>query len=415
LCNIAEILDTLFMKKYLLIAAVLVAFTACKEEKDETAFVGILTNTTPVGTLSVEQVKSLMTDYTNFKPFVQTGVSIYKVEYNTVLNSNTLKVSGLFVIPADISAQTPVVVYNHGTMQKDDAPSFCNASNYSADIKLCYIFASVFKCATLIPDYIGYGTSSSTMHPYIHAETLGQTSLDIIRAYADYTKITPDATPANSNVVILGYSEGGYTSVALHKKIQETAPDINIVKTYAGAGPYDVENFVKEVLRKDEDLSANSISSYLWVLSTYKEYSGYTKTYDQIFSEKDNEILRNNNYSLGYLAKYPQNLNPQNLFRKEFIDTVLNDKDAEFGKILKENSLADFVPSDSLILFHSEADSWVYVSNSINAYNKIKMKQKNAPVRIELIPAEANKDHEAAAAIFIESAIFNMYTTQVFY
>ncbi|MDR2287111.1 MAG: hypothetical protein LBE04_06515 [Prevotellaceae bacterium] len=401
------------MKKYLLIVAVLVAFTACKEEKDDPAFVEFLTNTTPAGTLSVEQVKSLMTDYTSFKPFVQTGVSIYRVEYNTTLNNNNIKVSGLFVIPADISSQTPVVVYNHGTMHKDSAPSFCNASNYSTDIRLCYIFASVFKCVTLIPDYIGYGTSSSTTHPYIHAETLGQTSLDIIRAYADYTKITSGAMPANSNVIILGYSEGGYASVALHKKIQETAHDINIVKTYAGAGPYDVENFVKEVLRQDEDLPANSISSYLWVLSTYKEYSGYTKPYDQIFSEKDNEILENNNYSLDYLAKYPINLNPQNLFRKEFIDTILNDKDVEFGKILKRNSLTDFVPSDSLVLFHSEADSWVYVSNTINAYNK--MKQKNAPVRYEIIPAEANKDHEEAAAIFIESAIINMYVTQVFY
>jgi pimeloyl-ACP methyl ester carboxylesterase len=397
------------MKKYILIIAVLVAFTACKKEKDEPESVEFLTKTTLIGTMNVEQVKSIMMDYASFKTLVQTGISLYKIEYNTTLNNEKTAVSGMFVIPADVSEQTPVVVYNHGTMYKNEAPSFCNTSNYYMDIGLCYIFASILKCAILIPDYIGYGISSHTEHPYIHAESLGQTSLDIIRAYIDYTKITPEATPANKNVVILGYSEGGYVSVALHKRIQETAPDINIVKTYAGAGPYDIENFVKEVLRQNHDLPSYSISSYLWVLSTYKTYSGYSRTYDLIFSEADNEILKNNSYSLGYLANYPINLNPQNLFQEEFINMILNDKDTEFDKILKENTLTDFVPSDSLILFHSEADSWVYVNNTINAYDK--MRRKGAPVRCEIIPAEENKDHGEAATLFFWSTVVNMFTT----
>ncbi|MDR2383865.1 MAG: hypothetical protein LBD76_08310 [Prevotellaceae bacterium] len=399
------------MKKYLLLLTVLVAFTACRKEKDELEFVETLTKTSIVGTMSIEQVQSLMSDYASFKPYIQTGISLYKIEYNTVFNGDRMNVSGMFVIPADLPEQTPVIVYNHGTMHKDEAPSFCTPSSYSMDIGLCYICAALFKCAILIPDYIGHGISSSVMHPYIHAESLGQTSLDIIRAYYDYTKITPNATLANNKVIILGYSEGGYTSVALHKKIQETAPDIDIVKTYAGAGPYDVENFVKEVLQQNHDLPAYSISSYLWVLSTYITYSGYSKSYGQIFSAEDDEILRNNNYSLGYLAQYPINLNPQNLFQKEFIDIILEDKDTEFSKILKENTLTGFVPADSLILFHSEADSWVYVSNTVNAYNK--MKSKGAPVRCEIIPESENKDHGDAAISFFYSTFVNVLTTGV--
>jgi acetyl esterase/lipase len=400
------------MRKYLLLLTVIVAFTACKKEKDELEFIETLTKTTLAGTMNIEQVRSLMTDYASFKPYIQTSISLYKIEYNTTFNGNKINVSGLFVIPADLPEQAPVIVYNHGTMHKDEAPSFCTASNYYMDIGLCYICASLFKCAILIPDYIGHGISSFTMHPYIHAESLGQTSLDIIRAYADYTKITPDATPANSKIIILGYSEGGYTSVALHKKIQETAPDLDIVKTYAGAGPYDVENFVKEVLQQNHDLPAHSISSYLWVLSTYMTYSGYSRTFEQIFSAEDDEILKKNNYSLGYLAQYPINLNPQNLFQEEFIDMILNDKDTEFSKILKENTLTGFVPSDSLILFHSEADSWVYVSNTVNAYDK--MKSKGAPVRCEIIPEGENKDHGDAAMSFFMSTFMNVFSTGIF-
>jgi hypothetical protein len=400
------------MKKYLLLVTVLVALVSCKEENGDIEIAEILTNTKLAGTMNIEQVKSIMTDYASFKPLVQTDISIHSVEYNTVLNGDEIKVSGLFIIPANVSAQTPVVVYNHGTMHKNEAPSFCNTSNYYMDIGICYIFSSIFNCVILIPDYIGHGISSHTVHPYIHAESLGQTSLNIIRAYIDYTNITPNATPANRNVVILGYSEGGYTSVALHKKIQESNYGVNVVKTYAGAGPYDVENFVKEVLMKDEDLSSNSISSYLWVLSTYINYSAYIKDYERIFSEADNKILRNSNYALGYLVNYPINLNPQNLFRPEFIDTVLNGKDTKFSEIIKDNTLVNFVPSDSLILFHSEADSWVYVSNTNNAYNK--MKNKGAPVRREIIPVEENRDHGDAITEFFQSTIFNIFATQIF-
>jgi hypothetical protein len=400
------------MRRYLLLVIVLVAFTACKKEKDNLELVETLTKTALAGTMSIDQVKAMMEDYANFRAFVQTGISIHKVEYATMLNDEEIEVSGLFVIPTDVSEHAPVVVYNHGTMHKDEAPSFCNTSNYYMDIGLCYIFAAIFKCAILIPDYIGHGISLSTEHPYIHAESLGQTSLDIIRAYIDYTKITPNAMPANKNIVVLGYSEGGYASVALHKKIQETASDINVLKTYAGAGPYDIEHFIKEVLSQNSDLSDYSISSYLWVLSTYKTYAGYSQTYDRIFSDADNEILKNSNYSLGYLAQYPINRNPQNLFREEFIDTILNDKDTELGDILKENTLTGFVPSDSLILFHSEADSWVYVSNTINAYDK--MKRNGAPVRCEIIPAIEQKDHSDAAMMFFQSTIMNVYMTGLF-
>jgi hypothetical protein len=401
------------MRKYLLLISVFVAFTACnKEEKEDTASVETLVNATRVGTMSAEQVKQIMTDYANYRPFVQSGFDLYRVEYNTPFNNDKLQVSGLFVIPEFLSSQTPVVVYNHGTSDKSGAPSLCNTSKFPVDIGLCYIFASIFQCAILIPDYIGYGTSSSVMHPYIHAKSLGQTSFDIIKAYIDYTKITPGATDANKNIVILGYSEGGYTSVALHKTIQESDSDINVLKTYAGAGPYDIENFVKEILRQDKDFSPHIIASYLWTLSTYKEYSGFSKPYEEIFSATDNQVLKNNNYALGYLAQYPINLNPQNLFQENFIDSVLNNRYTDFQKILKENTLTDFVPSDSLILFHSEADSWVFVNNTINAYNK--MKSKNAPVRCEIIPRAENKDHSEAATVFLRSCIFNIFTTQVF-
>jgi len=397
--------------KILSLIVFITAFCACRNEKDEITGETLVVAKS-VGILTAEQIKSFMTDYASYKPFAQNDISIYNVEYNTPCNAEEFKVSGLFVIPTNVSAQTPVVVYNHGTIGQGDAPSSSNTSKFSQEIELCYIFASVLNCVVLIPDYIGYGTSSFIEHPYIHAETLGQTSLDMIRAYNDFTKITPGVAAANKNVIIVGYSEGGYTSVALHKKIQETTSGINVVKTYAGAGPYDVENFVKEALQQDKEFTPTIMSSYLWVLSTYREYSGYTKPFDEIFSEADNAIFKNNGYNFGYLVTYPTNQNPQKLFKPDFIDMIMEDKDVKLNDILKENTLINFIPSDSLILFHSEADSWVSVSNTNNTYNT--MKRNGAPVRCEIIPREKNQDHDEAVAVFLESTIINMISTQVF-
>jgi hypothetical protein len=79
---------------------------------------------------------------------------------------------------------------------------------------------------------------------------------------------------------------------------------------------------------------------------------------------------------------------------------------------MEQNSLVDFVPSDSLVLFHSEADSWVYSINTTNAYHK--MKSRGAPVRIVIVPEAFGWNHEAALEIFLQSTFTNMIYTNVF-
>jgi hypothetical protein len=400
------------MKHYFLCIVAVLTIVSCSRDDDDVTF-DFLVEAQPLGTVSATQLQSLMIDYAELTSFVNTGITVYRVEYNTLCNDDKIKASGIFVIPDNLSEQTPALVFNHGTIaNKNEAPSRNSLLSPTIETGIAYLSASIFGCAVLIPDYIGYGASEATVHPYIHAKSLGQSSLDFLRTYIEYAEKT-FKMPVSRKVVIAGYSEGGYASVALHKKIQESAADLRIVKTYAGAGPYDIKASFNRVVSTNEDLLPEHLSSYLWVLSTFKSYMNYAKPFHQIYSEEDNAVFQSNSYDFGYLKTYSNvNLNPQNLFRKDFIDGIISGTDTELSALMEQNSLVDFVPSDSLVLFHSEADSWVYSINTTNAYHK--MKSRGAPVRIVIVPEASGCNHEAALEIFLQSTFTNMIYTNVF-
>jgi pimeloyl-ACP methyl ester carboxylesterase len=331
---------------------------------------------------------------------------------NTKFQGKEIKISGVLAIPVGVLYSEPFAVYNHGTMLKGEEPSAVSPANPVQEVLLPSVLASVFKCAVLIPDYIGYGASKNTPHPYVHSASLGSSSLDFINAYIEYNEKILEQ-PIAKKAVIVGYSEGGYAAVALQKAIQESNSGLKVVKNYAGAGPYDNSALINAFINKNEDIDAMFFSSYLWVLSMYKDYMGYSKPYNQIYSATDNAIFAAENYDFGYLKLYPTaHRNPQELFLPSFLDGLHNATDAQLFNIIKENSLTDFVPADSLILFHSEADTWVYVENTLNAYDK--MKNAGAPVRKEILPLAAAQDHAEASQTFMMSTFVNMFTTGVF-
>jgi hypothetical protein len=262
--------------------------------------------------------------------------------------------------------------------------------------------ASIFDCAVLIPDYIGYGESKSTTHPYTHGESLGQTGLDFIRAYREYMSAPAVALPFNNDIVITGYSEGGYASIALHKAIDAHPSDgLKVLKTVAGAGAYDLTAFSKEILRNQNPLGTRMLSSYLWVIGMYKKDFQYSKGYADIFSETDNALLQSIGYDLAYYeneaAELPLHEVSSQLFKPEFISGILDETDTEFIRISQQNSFVDFTPRDSIIFVYGDADRWVYPVNSVNAYNAMSAKQ--CPVKSYVQPGG---DHDTTLPLYLE-------------
>jgi acetyl esterase/lipase len=279
------------------------------------------------------------------------------------------------------------------------------------DVMLGMVIASTFNCALLIPDYIGYGESINTTHPYTHAQSLGQTGLDFIRAYRQFMADSTDLAP-NNDIFITGYSEGGFASVSLHKAIDAlpATEGIKVFKTVAGAGAYDLEGFSKAILNNKSatGLGTRMLSSYLWVIGMYKNDFQYSKDYAEIFSAEDNLLLSGINYNLAYYSNEKADGTPylalheipSELFQPAFISGILEGTDTEFIRISKENDLLDVVPQDSLIFVHGTADNWVYPANSETAYNT--MRAKGCPVKYIEVPG---KDHTTALPKYVEEVL----------
>jgi dipeptidyl aminopeptidase/acylaminoacyl peptidase len=314
--------------------------------------------------------------YQEYAALPNSNVEALKVIYNTEYKGDKLVASGIFLVSDNYNPDYPTVIYTHGTITENGAPSLTVAARSSKEIMLGMALASAFNCAVLMPDYIGYGESADVAHPYIHAPSLAQASLDLIRAFKEYAD-TAQQLSFNNNIFITGYSEGGYAAVALQKKIQEEAPaDLRIEKVVAGSGPYDNVAMVQECLKQTADLSAKFVSSYLWTLGMYKNDYGYSKEYAAIFSDADNAVLQASGYDLAYShpEKLEINTNPALLFKQEFIAGVRDSTDTELLRILADNSFTDFAPNDSLLLVYGTADDWVLPTNSINTYDAMSAK-----------------------------------------
>ena len=343
---------------------------------------------------------------------INKDIEMFRVEYNTIFQGRHIIASGIMIVPKNYLSTVPMLIYNHGTIKKNNTPSLSSSKSVTLDVILVSITSSIFGNVGIVPDFIGYGASATIEHPYIHGESLGQTIFDMVNAVIEYFEINQNTT-ISYKVVSVGYSEGGYATIAFQKTVQQAQTDIRVIKNYAGAGPYDNIAFIKELMLKNENLDLQHLSSYLWVLSMYKQYMGYSKAYGDIFSASDNNIFAAGNYDFGYSKTYPDiNKNPQLLFNSQFIKAVNSESDTEFLQILYKNSLVDFVPKDSLILFHSQADTYVYVVNTDNAYAS--MQSHNAPVRKEIVPLAAREDHIVAAFTFLQNTVTNMLLTEVF-
>ncbi|WP_420151063.1 alpha/beta hydrolase family protein, partial [Spirosoma sp.] len=165
------------------------------------------------------------------------NIGAYRLVYKTKnWDGSTIQASGLLLIP-DSPTPVPMISQQHGTIfDEAEAPSnFGPASE-------AYQYSTVFSSSGYIiacPDYIGFGASKNLIHTYEHRASLAQTSLDMLRAARELLQVNAPSK-WDSRLYLAGYSEGGYATMSLYKKIQEEFPaEFNLKAVSAGAGAFD--------------------------------------------------------------------------------------------------------------------------------------------------------------------------------
>ncbi|MGE4238949.1 alpha/beta hydrolase family protein [Ramlibacter sp.] len=177
-------------------------------------------------------------------------VQAWRLSYYTVDGQGRQVIaSGLVALPQKpAGATSPVLSYQHATIKRQaDAPSRLT------DVGEPPVVLASLGYIVVAADYVGYGVSLGSPHPYLLSAPSAAAVVDFLTAAKTWRQSQKIAD--NGQLFMTGYSEGGYVTVAAQRALQAGATPHRdeIVHVVAGAGPYDVRTTLDLQLAKVRD------------------------------------------------------------------------------------------------------------------------------------------------------------------
>lgn len=336
------------------------------------------------------QFSGISVDITEFKY----DVELYKVEYRTTYKGDDITASGLIALPKTMD-EVAMISFHHGTITlQEDAPSDFSASDpYS----ILYGILSSSGFIGVIPDYIGFGASSTKLHPYYVEELTASAILDMLEAAKELA--LDKKVKFNTKLFLAGYSEGGYATMAAHKAIEEMKPEgFDLVASFAGAGGYDLKG-MQEYLFKlttydDPYYLAYIIRSYQL---TYDFPSALTDFFKEPYAGRIPGLFDGQKAAEEIDAMLTNTIG--DLIQEKILSTI--DADPAYAYLVNtfnENSLLDWTPKERLYLYHGQDDTTVPFENSEDTYQTL-VANGGSPDAITFIPLEGT--HSSAVTPYI--------------
>ncbi len=328
-----------------------------------------------IGEYSTDQLRSRFTGAsTILQIFIRYGIKAYRLEYTTTnTDGKTVTASGALIVP-NVTTAAPMLSMQHGTITSDDdAPSNFRSSSEA------YSYGSVFASQGYIiaaPDYIGYGASKNLPHTYENQNGLATASLDMLRAAREF--LSNEKINWDKRLFVAGYSEGGYATMSLQKKIEEeTGNEFNLVASSCGAGAYDKTAFMNHLFTQ-QTAGVDYINRlYVWVLLTYDRIYGLNRPMTYYFKEPYATLIAKD----GMNASINVSLNLA--FTDSFKKAIVDGTDKEFIAAVQANNVHDWKPRTPTRLYHGTADEIVPYLNSQNAYDAMR---KRGATNVEIKP-----------------------------
>ena len=158
--------------------------------------------------------------------------------YPTInLDMDTIRLSGKVMLPRGQKPKRLILVSHYTVCSNAEVPSNC-FSLEGVLVKMGY--------GLIIPDYMGYGITRDSIHPYLVMDLTARNVLDMYFAVKPWLKAV-DREPEQPEIMLMGYSQGGANTMAVEHLIEteyssDLAPrQVKIHRVFAGGGPYDVK------------------------------------------------------------------------------------------------------------------------------------------------------------------------------
>lgn len=409
------------LKKSIL-AFVLLAFSyACSNEDNSSSIdYSPVQENSVVDTLHVVQIRSYYKQFlVQMTPFVgsidvdkELSKVVYDVAYTTVKYSavdpfgKTRILSGLVGYPVlpDSVKDKPLEIASlqHGTLTyADQAPSketFKNI-NILRDVLMLVVPSFDKGYILAMPDYFGYGLDEANLHYYQHRLTLAQASRDLIESLPSYAR-TKSLTVNTDTLFLMGYSEGGFATIATLKSFSENNSLFKDFVTIAGAGPYDEKETAMQIIQKSKGDSPKFTASYAWVLLSYNHVYRLYRSLDSLYqesvvSEMQKYVTNNNIMQTDSLPSAPSQV-----FSSAIVKQLLDGSDKGLVAAFDDNDISNFKAKGSIDFVHGSADTWVPPFNTDTTYARMQI--QGVPVTKTIIPGAT---HATAYPFFALKAL----------
>lgn len=349
-------------------------------------------------------VQSIYPDVTQILPYIKYGLKVYSVTYNTSLGTKKLVASGLVCIP-DGGGTYPILSFQNGTNTVyANAPSL-NASSYTGQM-ISGFAATGF--VVVMPDYLGFGSSTSVFHPYLDMTSTVGSILDLFRAVKEMNAKTELNLKTSSDLYLMGYSQGGLSTLQLHKAIETSySNEFNLKAVGCGAGPYNLTQLTEMIVGTTSFPQPYYLA---YIMKGFKSVNAFANPYTDIFNEpyaSKIDALFNGSNS-GSTINNALTTNMSQLFTSEFKTTfTTNAKFKELRDALAASSVPAWRIKTPLVLTHGQADTDVSPLMSSQLYaDLIKL---DAALPVTYIPM-AGFDHGSASAPSLVSFVKKFLT-----
>lgn len=321
--------------------------------------VGDLLSATAVNRITPQQISAaLAQDASKIAGVVPLhAVQSYRLTYRTVDKDGALVVgSGLVAVPERTGgAPSPLVSYQHAT-------TFTNANAPSLKVEPAEppIVLASLGYIVVASDYVGFGASQGQQHPYLQSGPTARAVIDMLVAAQAWLRA--EAVPDNGQLFLVGYSEGGYATMAAQRELTRSASPLlgQLVAALPAAGPYDVQVTLDVQLQRVRE----QYPALAWALDP-----GNLR---HLGSSVRNEIRR-------ALLRLMIPDDADVAYQTKFLDDYMAD---DRQAILRDSSVHwGWTPTAPVFLFHGRDDRTVPFEASVSAYDSLRV-TGGAPVTL---------------------------------
>lgn len=353
-------------------------------------------------------------------------IEMHKMTYTSKrADGSEVKLSGLIILPRKIDGTkpaVPIMMYQHGTEPyRPNAPSQFLVPGHNPLDYPEVIFAAAMAMtgyAIALPDYQGMGDNTD-IQPFVHAKTLAGQVVDMLRGVRDTIKgtaggITPPCS-WDGKLFLMGYSEGGFVTLAAAKELQlNNAAEFTVTATAPMAGPHDLSGAMRNVILADTPFKRPYfipfvLSSYYSIYKDSKVSPDYT-----MISPFNTTLppLMNGNYTgddicvaMGMSYNPVKLIVAKSVLTQQFIADLQNPDSAIYGYLKQNDTYRGWAPNTPVRMFHNPNDDLVPFANSKIAFDSFSTAGAKKWVTLVSSPDTVNLSNSTVPTIHVAGAV----------